>query len=159
MALTYQATCDQKKAAQTEARKAVRRGDLLKAPCERCGSPHSVAHHDDYSHPLSVTWLCNYHHCMRHQELGWGVTRMRGKVTEPRFTNDFGRYVWCFAEVEIHDEKVTISLSKKHAHWLMNGLVIALGLIRGNKLRVSDDQETALTALSKLRTALYFKFE
>ena len=38
---------------------AVRDGRLKREPCEDCGATERVqAHHDDYSKPLSVRWLC-----------------------------------------------------------------------------------------------------
>lgn len=45
---------------------AVKRGDIKKEPCVVCGDINSVAHHEDYSKPLSVIWMCqkchiNYH--------------------------------------------------------------------------------------------------
>lgn len=41
-----------------------------KKPCERCNSTLNVhAHHDDYSRPLDVIWLCPIHHKERHKEL------------------------------------------------------------------------------------------
>lgn len=40
---------------------AVRDGRLLKQQCEQCGNK-AQAHHDDYSKPLSVRWLCPKHH-------------------------------------------------------------------------------------------------
>lgn len=58
---------------------AIRYGTLKKSPCERCGSIKSLAHHDDYSKPLKVTWLCQTHHIQRHRELGWGFIK---KITE-----------------------------------------------------------------------------
>jgi DNA-binding NtrC family response regulator len=50
---------------------AVRRGDVVQAErCEDCGSDFSDyrrhAHHDDYSAPLEVTWLCSRCHAGRH---------------------------------------------------------------------------------------------
>lgn len=43
---------------------------LEKQPCERCGRIDFVhAHHDDYSKPLDVIWLCPVHHKERHKEL------------------------------------------------------------------------------------------
>ena len=50
--------------------KAVMRGLLIPAPCEQCGSDgvfsdgrrEVQAHHDDYSKPLSVRWLCQKCH-------------------------------------------------------------------------------------------------
>jgi len=34
------------------------RGKLIQGNCEKCGSPDSQMHHDDYDKPLEVTWLC-----------------------------------------------------------------------------------------------------
>lgn len=49
---------------------AVKSGRLERRPCERCGSQYLVhAHHDDYSRPLDVMWLCPMHHRERHREL------------------------------------------------------------------------------------------
>lgn len=41
---------------------AVRNGSLIKKPCEVCGLIKSEAHHNDYSKPLEVIWLCKEHH-------------------------------------------------------------------------------------------------
>jgi ribosomal protein S27AE len=35
-----------------------KRGLLKPKPCERCGSKNVQMHHDDYSQPLQVRWLC-----------------------------------------------------------------------------------------------------
>ena len=49
---------------------ALRRGDLQKQPCIRCGSNEFiVGHHEDYSKPLDVWWLCEVCHKQRHREL------------------------------------------------------------------------------------------
>ena len=46
---------------------------LEKKPCEKCGTSKYVhAHHDDYSKPLDVLWLCPLHHKQRHKELDNG---------------------------------------------------------------------------------------
>ncbi len=44
--------------------KAVRSGKLLKLNCF-CGLPAN-AHHEDYSKPLDVIWLCHAHHMELH---------------------------------------------------------------------------------------------
>lgn len=51
---------------------AIRDGKLLRKPCVKCGNPNSHGHHEDYSKPLDVIWLCPRHHRDRHKELGWG---------------------------------------------------------------------------------------
>ena len=50
----------------------VRSGNLLKQPCEVCGSTNTVAHHDDYLFPLSVRWMCQAHHKQWHAKHGEG---------------------------------------------------------------------------------------
>jgi hypothetical protein len=47
---------------------AIRDGKLKRQPCEKCGG-NAQAHHDDYSKPLDVRWLCTRHHADRHKEL------------------------------------------------------------------------------------------
>ena len=56
----------EKASARLAVRNALRRGELLRGPCEDCGDPTSEAHHDDYSKPLSVRWLCRDHHVQHH---------------------------------------------------------------------------------------------
>lgn len=51
------------------ARYAIARGRLAKQPCEFCGSDAVQAHHDDYSKPLEVRWLCPRHHAAVHRAL------------------------------------------------------------------------------------------
>ena len=46
---------------------AVRGGELIRRPCEVCGVAKSEAHHDDYSKPLDVRWLCRRHHVEHHK--------------------------------------------------------------------------------------------
>lgn len=47
--------------------RAIRSGKLIRQPCEVCGEK-AQAHHDDYSKPLDVRWLCFKHH----REIGHG---------------------------------------------------------------------------------------
>lgn len=59
-----------KKFAQCCVRGAIRSGMLKRKPCEVCNSTHLIhAHHDDYSKPLDVVWLCPKHHGERHVEI------------------------------------------------------------------------------------------
>lgn len=42
---------------------AIRLGHVKRGPCESCGEQLDIhAHHDDYSRPLDVRWLCREHH-------------------------------------------------------------------------------------------------
>jgi hypothetical protein len=47
-------------------RRAINSGRLNRKPCEVCGETKSHAHHDDYSRPLDVRWLCPTHHREHH---------------------------------------------------------------------------------------------
>lgn len=44
----------------------IRTGKLVRLPCEKCGNLNTHAHHDSYSRPLEVHWLCPLHHKERH---------------------------------------------------------------------------------------------
>ncbi len=46
---------------------ALRTGRLKRMPCEVCGETKAQAHHDDYSKPLDVRWLCQKHHLQHHK--------------------------------------------------------------------------------------------
>lgn len=45
---------------------AIRNGRLVRKPCEKCGTEKVEAHHDDYTKPLDVRWLCRRHHLEHH---------------------------------------------------------------------------------------------
>jgi ribosomal protein S27AE len=49
----------QKQRAHSAVKIAIRKGILLKEDCEKCGATSRIhAHHDNYSEPLVVRWLC-----------------------------------------------------------------------------------------------------
>lgn len=50
---------------------ALRSGKLINpCQCERCGTRGKVhAHHEDYTKPLDVIWLCRWCHGERHREI------------------------------------------------------------------------------------------
>jgi hypothetical protein len=64
---------DEKHPGKTKAKiavnNAVRDKRLQKLPCSICGSEDSEGHHDDYTKPLDVLWLCPKHHAERHVQL------------------------------------------------------------------------------------------
>lgn len=47
---------------------ALKRGIIKKESCF-CGNAKSQAHHEDYSKPLEIVWLCSKHHSERHRVL------------------------------------------------------------------------------------------
>lgn len=53
--------------AKSLVRQAILHGKLKIMPCEVCGKiEHVHAHHEDYSKPLEVRWLCRSHHRQLH---------------------------------------------------------------------------------------------
>jgi hypothetical protein len=64
----YERTNPEKKNAQSAVKYAIRTGKLVRQPCEVCGEP-AQAHHDDYSRPLDVKWLCQHHHIAHHKTM------------------------------------------------------------------------------------------
>jgi hypothetical protein len=46
------------------------RGTMTRGVCAMCGSREDArAHHNDYTRPLDVTWLCSRHHDIIHGPL------------------------------------------------------------------------------------------
>lgn len=62
----YKHAHPERHAAHAEMTKAIRSGRLIPQPCEKCGEEKVEGHHDDYSQPLSVRWLCKKHHLEAH---------------------------------------------------------------------------------------------
>lgn len=64
---------------------AVKRGDIKRLPCEVCGAVKGLAHHDDYSEPLIVRFLCQRHHSQWHAVNGEspnGKTALLAAITK-----------------------------------------------------------------------------
>ena len=59
---TWRQKNPEKYKAQNAVNNAIRDRKLTKGTCEECGSEEVEAHHDDYSKPLEVRWLCVKHH-------------------------------------------------------------------------------------------------
>jgi hypothetical protein len=59
-----------KVAAHRTLNNAIRDGKISRQPCERCGTEIGVeGHHEDYTKPFEVMWLCKKHHGERHREI------------------------------------------------------------------------------------------
>jgi hypothetical protein len=56
---------------------ALRSGRITRLPCFVCGSTRSVAHHPDYSQPISVIWLCQAHHKQLHSAAAGAIASSR----------------------------------------------------------------------------------
>ena len=55
-----------KSAAYNAVRLAKYKGELIPQPCIQCGKPKAEAHHEDYSKPLEIIWMCSIHHRRHH---------------------------------------------------------------------------------------------
>ncbi|GLH29694.1 hypothetical protein WSS15_23440 [Acetobacter pasteurianus] len=58
----------EKRAAHIMVGNAIRDGRLTKERCMECGSDRAQAHHEDYSNPLDVVWLCAGCHAAHHKK-------------------------------------------------------------------------------------------
>lgn len=69
----YEARNPEKAAARRLVARSLRSGSLVREPCSVCGVAHGSSrtdgttvrvegHHDDYTKPLEVRWLCGDHH-------------------------------------------------------------------------------------------------
>ena len=49
--------------------RAIRDGKIKRRPCRVCNTTYRVeGHHEDYSKPLKVLWLCTLHHKAKHKK-------------------------------------------------------------------------------------------
>lgn len=73
-----------KQRARVDVSLAIRGGTLTREPCETCGEAKSEAHHDDYTKPLDVRWLCRRHHRWHHSYADAVASGMGGQVRKAR---------------------------------------------------------------------------
>lgn len=64
----YRTSAPLKYEARLLVRAGVRNGRVQRMPCEICGKQNSHAHHEDYSRPYDVRWLCTAHHGEVHRK-------------------------------------------------------------------------------------------
>src|SRR5690348_139354 len=69
--------------ARAAVQQAILSGRLERQPCEVCGAKTVDAHHDDYTQPLEVRWLCRRHHRQLH-----GTGRTASLVIRAAITRD-----------------------------------------------------------------------
>ena len=67
--LPYRKRYPERIKAHYQVNQAIKTGLIVRKPCEVCGAI-AQAHHDDYSKPLEVRWLCAKHHSRHHWKLG-----------------------------------------------------------------------------------------
>jgi hypothetical protein len=68
-----------KRRAQKTVENALVWGRMTRKPCERCGADKAHAHHENYSKPLEVMWLCPKHHRQRHADIN-AIHRVAVKI-------------------------------------------------------------------------------
>jgi hypothetical protein len=73
-----------KKLAHSKVAAAIKKNKLCPQHCEKCGDKNSEAHHDDYSKPLDVRWLCKTHHAEHHVEMRRFERFTRDQVNQAR---------------------------------------------------------------------------
>ena len=52
---------------------AIEHGQIQRQPCTICGDINSQAHHNDYSKPFEITWLCMKHHKEIHKNVKYSI--------------------------------------------------------------------------------------
>lgn len=57
----------QKLKARNQIRQRIHDGRLIRGACVICQRPNAQAHHDDYSKPFEIHWLCQRHHNEAHK--------------------------------------------------------------------------------------------
>lgn len=74
----YREKNPEKHAAHLAMRNAIRSDQLKRTACEVCGKDKVEGHHDDYREPLSVRWLCKFHHLQVHGGIFSGLVSRAG---------------------------------------------------------------------------------
>ena len=72
--------------------------------CERCDKPAEHKHHEDYTRPLQVMYLCAKCHAARHIELGWGWNASGNQGRKLKYAFDHIP-AWSWDYIECESEK------------------------------------------------------
>lgn len=83
--------------ARMTANRAIRQGKLVRQPCARCHAPKVDAHHEDYSKPLEVIWLCRTCHRRFHKGKGIMIVHCTKCQHEWQAIAQVGVCDWCGA--------------------------------------------------------------
>jgi hypothetical protein len=97
-----------------------RRGKLQQQPCEKCGTHESQMHHDDYSKPLEVQWLCRKCHMDGHKSPRSGLC----PCGKEQIVNGQGYGPKCHAEAQKRYRKkikAELEFYRKHTGKHRNG--------------------------------------
>jgi hypothetical protein len=99
--------------AQRAVTRAIAKGELVRSPCAICSAygnfePRSHGHHEDYSKPLDVIWLCAFHHIKRHEQINALIEQ--GKPSPPVTSDEL-------VAAHIRDRKETRA---KNPTWKLN---------------------------------------
>lgn len=79
--------------AQNAVSYALRKGQLVKGSCAQCGTSKDIcAHHEDYSKPLDVVWLCRPCHIRHHGPQLWRGPRP-GNTAVSKLTGEIVRRI------------------------------------------------------------------
>jgi len=54
--------------AQRKVQNAIQTGKIIRGNCKECNIPNAHAHHEDYSKPMEIIWLCAKCHSKLHNE-------------------------------------------------------------------------------------------
>lgn len=73
----------EKRRARYAVRRAIETGKITRQPCEECGMSPAQAHHEDYSKPLEVRWLCTRCHGLEHRKPRSPVDKASEPVADP----------------------------------------------------------------------------
>jgi hypothetical protein len=92
MSLSHEQSSYLQDAAQIAVVAAVRAGTLTPMPCQVCSHQEAEAHHQDYTRPLSVVWLCKKHHGGEHKRLRkLGRDRMAQDIKQRTISPEFAK--------------------------------------------------------------------